>query len=211
MNLITRLESTEEALSFRNHLAKTLNEDLSLNLKQRKLDELAAHILGVANWNTVLGQMSKESTEEKSTLSEVSASPRFNPAINEHDMIMLMYEFMANTGKPHFLAMFKQSAGEMIVGSGKQLSAEEIVGLFYRNNNTVTLVKILMDLGMDEQSFKDRDYHEHPEYLTSGQIDDAIACIMDSSHVPVFWELESYRHDHQLAKRLLDFVEKNKL
>lgn len=211
MNLVNRLESTEEALSFRNHLAKTLNEDLSLNLKQRKLDELAAHILGAANWNTVLGQMSKESTEEKSTSSKVSAKPRFNPAINEHDMIMLMYDFMVNTGSPYFLEMFKQSANELIAGVGKELSVEEIVGLFYRDNNTVTLVEILMGLGIEKQAFKDRDYHEHPEYLTSGQIDDAMACIMDSSHVPVFWELESYRHDHQLAKRLLDFVEKNKL
>lgn len=52
MNLIDRINSVEEAISFRDHFAKTLQADLSINLKQRKLDEIVAHMLGSNNWNT---------------------------------------------------------------------------------------------------------------------------------------------------------------
>lgn len=62
MNMIERINTTEELTSFKSHLSKVLSSELSLNLKTGKLNEVTAKILGVQDWNTVLG-MFKEPTK----------------------------------------------------------------------------------------------------------------------------------------------------
>lgn len=56
MNLIDQIKTKDQLLSVRDHFGKVLAETLSLNLKPRKLDEIAALLLGSADFNAALSK-----------------------------------------------------------------------------------------------------------------------------------------------------------
>ncbi|WP_429037473.1 hypothetical protein [Aeromonas media] len=55
MNMIQNIKSKKELSSFKSHVGKILAENLSLNLKAGRLNEVTAKLLGVNDWNTALG------------------------------------------------------------------------------------------------------------------------------------------------------------
>jgi hypothetical protein len=55
MTMINRFESTEEFLAFRDHVKTVMADKMKLNLKPRKVDELAAILAGATDFNTAIG------------------------------------------------------------------------------------------------------------------------------------------------------------
>jgi hypothetical protein len=67
MNMIDRFDSVQDLLSLRDHVGKVLSTELNLPLKSRKLNELTAKLVGVADFNTaqamVVNKQPVESTQ----------------------------------------------------------------------------------------------------------------------------------------------------
>ncbi|WP_410951200.1 hypothetical protein [Pseudomonas sp. S1(2024)] len=60
MSTIDLFESKEQLLSFRDRVGTVLSEVLSTRIKGRRLDELAARLLGAADFNTALGLVDRK-------------------------------------------------------------------------------------------------------------------------------------------------------
>ncbi|MCP1674300.1 hypothetical protein J2T57_001402 [Natronocella acetinitrilica] len=63
MKLIDRIESKSELLAAKDRIAMVLRDRLSLNLRQGRLNEVTAALLGARDWNTAVGVVSKREHE----------------------------------------------------------------------------------------------------------------------------------------------------
>jgi hypothetical protein len=211
MNLIDRINSVEEAISFRDHFAKTLQADLSINLKQRKLDEIVAHMLGSNNWNTVLGQL----TAKTSNVIAIVTSPRFNPSINPEDIIDLIQCFVSLTRNDHFIYSFEESATILLeelpdfmsdVLKPSEMDYELLIHEVCKADGRMELIGLLISMGIEKLAFSDRDYFNNFDYLTQEQIDDANGCIFDSNHEIKYKDMEAFKYDLSLQSSFLEYT-----
>lgn len=205
MNIIDIINTKEEALSLRNHIAKCLTSDLSLNLKQRKLDELVAHIMGAKNWNTVLG-----------SFEPAKQAPNIFPTIDINccDIIELVN---AHSQEPEFITQLMANLAEIDEDEGFDLQTltfmqscdhNDMIFHVYHKVDPSVIVRMLVEkMGMAREQFEARDYLKHFEYMSKAQHDEAIAVIMDSQYQPEGLTLLSLAHDSALRQSYMAYCE----
>lgn len=66
MQLIDHIHSESELISVRDHLQKVLAAELSITPKLRRVNEVTAKLIGVADWNTALGVIAHKTTVSSS-------------------------------------------------------------------------------------------------------------------------------------------------
>jgi hypothetical protein len=212
MNLATRLTCVQDAISFRDHLAKTLICDLSMNLKQRKLDEITAHVLGASNWNTLLGQLEKLD----SPVLVFERANRFNPSINPCDILNLVEDYVEHTGSPTFIGELEDLLTDLLEAhpsfvatdlQASEMALDVLIPQLCELDARAEVVGIMVSLGIEKETFNDRDFLLHHEYMTDAQIDDAFSCMMDSQHEAQDPEMEAFRYDSSLRNSLMGFIE----
>lgn len=236
MNLLDRIYSTQEALSFRDHVAKVLKDDLTLNFKQRKLDELVAHILGAKDWNTVMG--AKPAYDVDHDICEFT-----HVSINPQDIIGIIQDHIAETNnnalikhiqaacfsiieaansgelkvdrtlfdKSHFPTMVVAAHDRLFANYDAVVFGEDYEVYVYelcRVGLRSTLITRLIKLGVDKRFFQDRDFLTDFKYLTDYQVEQAMSCILDSQYEPEDTEMLAFKYDSSLRNELLEYAEK---
>lgn len=214
MNMIDRIQSTEEATSLRDHIAKVLMNDLSLNLKQRKLDELVSHLIGAKDWNTALGTITNRS--KKLTLVSEIPERRKIPIININfkDAWDVIEGYLAETKDPHFdykltsvLAEWRATHPNYDNACKSIGDSKDLLGIAYEQFGEQVVVEMLIGLGIEQKAFQDRDYLRHFEYLTEEQIDDAFSACLDSTHEPAYDASYAFKMDSSLRNGLMVYLE----
>lgn len=205
MNIIDIIKTKEDALSLRDHIAKCLASDLSLNLKQRKLDELAAHIMGAKNWNTVLG-----------SFEPAKPTPKIFPTIDINccDIIELVN---AHSQEPQFVAELQANLIELDEDEGFDLltvtfmqscDLNDMIFHVYLMAGPSVIVRMLVEkMGMAREQFEARDYLNHFEYMSEAQHDEAIAVIMNSQYQPENPTFLALVYDSALKQRYMEYCE----
>lgn len=221
MNIIDKVKTRGELFSLRDHIAKTLRIDLGMDIKQRKIDEITAHIIGAKNWNTAYGMvlkidplpekprlvLAKPPTEPPKTTQmwERAASELYATLINALD------EHCASTGSRicrdmviHYLGWKELKAlatmSHLSATSKQQISAHLLRtdGISITTQATPSIHGYIVDEVMNNVS----NYH----VLNSQQVDEAMACIMDSQYVPENTDMLIYRMDQDLARHFLAYI-----
>ncbi|MFK4131931.1 hypothetical protein ACI2KR_06505 [Pseudomonas luteola] len=72
MNLIANFSCEKDLTSFRDHVGKVLAQSLILPLKQRKLDEVVAQLVGAKDFNTALAMVNSKTDPSLATDTETS-------------------------------------------------------------------------------------------------------------------------------------------
>ena len=205
MNIIDIINTKKDALSLRDHIAKCLASDLSLNLKQRKLDELAAHIMGAKNWNTVLG-----------SFEPAKPTPKKFPTIDINccDIIELVH---AHSQEPNFVAELQANLIELDEDEGFDLQTltfmqscdlDDLIFHVYQKVEPSVIVKMLVEkMGMAREQFEARDYLNHFEYMSEAQHDEAIAVVMNSQYQPENPTFLSLAYDSALKQKYMAYCE----
>ena len=114
MNITNRFTSKEDFLSFRDHLGKVMSDHLSLPLKPRKLDELAAKVVGAKDFNTAIAACSKANaliinsvhpgndheiaatimSDNESMVADFDATPYFEFHLSKHNLVFKLMHLL---------------------------------------------------------------------------------------------------------------------
>ena len=218
MNIIDKVKTRVELFSLRDHITKTLKQDLGLDLKQRKIDEISAHILGAKNWNTAYGMVVSIDPLPKKPrliLAKPPAEPSKPSQMWERAASML-YVTLIEALEEHCQRMGSNMSREMVINylGWREFRALSQLSHLSANTKAKLCEQIARLEGSSITALATPTMYEHLvteimnnvsnyHIFSEIQAEDAMSCIMDSQYEPENEDMLIYRMDQTLANKFL--------